>query len=393
MQGPPPQHPLSEEIAPHIEACQRRPYVWVVPYGSNTELESRQVEVVRRRDATQAYQLIPDMEPRPLSHGGPLWGHLHTGFILQRRRATAETTSSSYSPSTELLAVYEEPAPDAVQRVSIKKLIRQVVDKELRRQEGGLWYGENPYKEIYRMQSVGDDIHVLACIEALQDDKYLYIISPYCERGSLADACPLKPDGPVSIEAQARDIFRQMLKDIEYLHDEHHGGICHRDIDPGNFLVNRQGRILLNDLAMSFRIPPSGVVVHIGRFGKPPYWPPEIFKKEPFHAKQCDLWACVVTLFNLLTGHRPYLVPHPSDILFRYCIMARGLSQTLVNELVIEVLGETNPQQFLDVCNVAQSIMGLSPQVRELFENTLCLRPDQRWTIEHILNCEWMTMM
>ncbi len=49
-----------------------------------------------------------------------------------------------------------------------------MVDKELRRQEGGLWYGENPYKEIYRMQSVGDDIHVLACITGAGFDWILY---------------------------------------------------------------------------------------------------------------------------------------------------------------------------------------------------------------------------
>jgi hypothetical protein len=73
--------------------------------------------------------------------------------------------------------------------------------------------------------------------------------------------------------------------------------------------------------------------------------------------------------------------------------MARGLSRQFgTNELVSEVLGETTATEFLEVSTIAQKIMTLSPQVLELFEHTLALRPDHRWTREQVLECKWMTM-
>jgi hypothetical protein len=47
-------------------------------------------------------------------------------------------------------------------------------------QEG---YQEHPFREIHRLQTMGDDIHVLSIVEALQDRHYLYIVTPWCDGG------------------------------------------------------------------------------------------------------------------------------------------------------------------------------------------------------------------
>jgi serine/threonine protein kinase len=367
-----PQYPPHEELHPQIDACITHPQLWVIPNGF-TEPVLRPTEVVRRHNAEQTYQLIDGIAPRELSHGGPVWGYLYVAVVLPRRAHDL---------------IYQEPTAETVQRVVIKKFFRAVVDEELRQGSG-----ENPYKEVYRMQSIGDNFHVLGCIEALQDERYLYIIAPYCARKSLLEYIPLQPfpNTATTMEAHARELFRQILQDVEYLHERH--AICHRDIDPGNFLVSSEGRVMLNDLAMSIVFPPNCLVHPLPRCGKPPYWEPEILSQRPWYPKQCDLWACVVTLFNLLTGERLYYLPGPQDVLFRYCIMARGLSRQFgTNEMVSEVLGETTVPEFLKVSKIAQKIMTLSPQVLELFERTLALRPDRRWTREQVLECDWMTM-
>ena len=36
----------------------------------------------------------------------------------------------------------------------------------------------------------------------------------------------------------------QMVRSIHYLHSK---GICHRDVRPGNFLIDNKGRIVLSD--------------------------------------------------------------------------------------------------------------------------------------------------
>jgi serine/threonine protein kinase len=232
-----PQDPPREVFNPIIDECITHPQLWVLPRNGNNGPVFQQTEVVKRYNATQTYQIIDGIAPRELSHGGPVCGYLYVAAVLPRR-------------ADDLL--YEEPTAETVQRVVIKKLFKEVVHRELDRGSE-----EDPYKEIYRMQSIGDDFHVVGCTEALQDEQYLYIISPYCEGESLIEHSPLRP---IPNEAHARELFRQMLQDLEYLHEQH--AICHRDIDPGNFLVSRGGRVMLNDFAMSIPIPiPLGGLV------------------------------------------------------------------------------------------------------------------------------------
>ena len=241
---PQPQDPIHEEITPVLSHGQYRPEIYVVQQGQGgiPNPERRTVEVIRQPQssniaggADKAYQLIESFEPRPLSHGGPLWGYLFLGFILQRRSHDG---------------FYEQPTEQTVRRVIIKRLFKQVVDTDL--QHGSR---ENPYKEIMRMQQLagsGNDNcnnygfisdayannHVLGCIDAIiagENDKFLYIISPYCEKESLMQHVPLQPTESQSIESQGRHIYRQMLENIHYLHHNH--GICHRDVDPGVCIV------------------------------------------------------------------------------------------------------------------------------------------------------------
>ncbi|KAG7369025.1 serine/threonine protein kinase [Nitzschia inconspicua] len=370
---PVPQDPLPEHIEPIIHEAVSNPQIWVVPQGSARATPVfRQVFLCRRNQSTQAYQIIqpPAFQPVELSHGGPIWGYLFMGVLIPRRHDL----------------IYEEPIDDAyAQRVAIKRLDLRVVALEL--QNGSK---EDPFKEIYRMQTIGDNHHVLGIIEALQDDRYLYIITPWCEGGSLLTHIPLQP-GDLTLDQQARILFEQILENLHYLNRVK--GICHRDIKPGNFLVSGEGRVLLSDLAMSFQMPPGGLVNHIGQFGTPPYMLPEIAMRSPFDGSKCDLWASIVSLYNLVTG-LPFLyrIPHPDDILFRYCIMAKGLSRDMHNELVQEIIAEANPEDLMSLNTVAQRISSMSMNLLELFENALALDPDDRWTIEEVAACRWMQL-
>lgn len=376
MEEPFPQDPIPEQVNLNPDSFAEgiaSPQIWVIPQGSRQPV-FRPVFLSKRKEPQRAYQIIrpPAFQPIVLRHGGPVWGMLFMGVILPRR------------PDL----IYEEPAEHELQRVAIKRLKLIVVNSEL---QGGS--REDPYKEIWRMQMMGDNTHVLGLIEALYDENYLYIITPWCLGGSLVEHIPLQPTAQMSTEAQARVLFDQMLEDLRYLHDKYE--ICHRDISPGNFLVTGNGRVVLSDLAMSFRIPPGGFVNYIGRFGKPPFWVPEIYLKAPFDARRCDLWACTITLYSLITGFpKMYNLPHPNDLLFRYCIMARGLSPDLNNEMVQEVLGEmeVDGEWQSYVTSVRQSIATMSPPLLVLFGNTLNLFADRRWTCGQVMQSEWMTM-
>jgi serine/threonine protein kinase len=363
-----PQDAPEEVIAPNIAVGISKPEVWIIPHGS-TERIRRIVEVVRSQEAEQAYMRIESAGKMLLDHhaqDGQGWGCLFLGVLLPRVEE----------------GVFQEPDPTEKTLVAIKRLKRAAIYRELERGNH-----ENPEREICRMQSIGDNHHVLGCIEALQDDRYLYIISPFCSHGTLENRMQTGP----MLEIEARAIFSQVLQSLAYINHDH--GICHRDISPGNALVHNNGRVVLNDLAMSFRIPPGGLCNPMGRFGKSGYWPPEIYMDIPFNAYACDLWAAVVTLFNLVTGEVMYNFPHPDDNLFKYCVMAQGVSRNPTNELCREAMNEVNnPSQKTAIKRIARKIRSLTPNLKLLFENSLSMNPDDRWTLEDIRNCEWMRL-
>jgi serine/threonine protein kinase len=233
------------------------------------------------------------------------------------------------------------------------------------------------------MQTIGDNKHVLGCIEGLRDQKYMYIIMPFCHEESLVEWIPWKQGLP---ENQAREFFLQILENIMYLRSH---GICHRDLSPDNCLVYN-GRVVLTDLAMSFRIPPSGFVVPLGSFGKPAYLPPEVFFCLPFDPYACDLWSLAVILFNLLTGEILYQHPAPGNILFRYFILAGGLSNTPVNERTVELLMEVDDAERCSLQTIAEKCMGLSPDALTLLEGLLRVAPQKRWTTHEIRESAWI---
>jgi serine/threonine protein kinase len=385
-----PADPPHEEIAPVIHNAIDEPLIWVIPLGGN-QPELRRVFVSRLSgraetgddvDVHLAYQIFPPeaFQPIELRHGGPVWGYVYKGFIITRGADMH----------------FRDPAEHEARIVAIKCLDRAVVDAELANGSR-----ENPYREIYRMQTIGDNHHVLGIIEALQSKRYLYICTPWANIGSLSNISlvptsrpppRLQPEIPRELpveEERVRRIFRQMMEGLEYLHDT--CGICHRDIKPANFLVNNDGRVLLADLAMSFMIPPSGIVNHIGHFGTVPYWVPEILAGLPFDARGCDLWACMITLFTLVTGLPVlYRLPHFNDPMFLFAIMAGGLSRNMHNPLVQQVVDEATDDGLTLINEAAIRITNLTDELLDMFENTLRLDPNARWTRQDVLECEWM---
>ena len=151
-----------------------------------------------------------------------------------------------------------------------------------------------------------------------------------------------------------------------------------------------KGRVVFTDLAMAFRIPPSGYVVPMGGFGKPAYLPPEVFYNLPFDAYACDLWSSAVILFNCLVGEIMYEFPSPSNILFRYLILAKGLSNTPVNERTVEILMEADPADRSSLQSIAGKCMTLNPNILKLLEGMLRVSSQERLTMEDINRSAWM---
>mmetsp|Transcript_22683 Transcript_22683/g.56046 ORF Transcript_22683/g.56046 Transcript_22683/m.56046 type:complete len:385 (-) Transcript_22683:2090-3244(-) len=373
------QDPPQEQLNHFIGSCIPEPRVVnVLVEGSN---EIVQVEVfVAGMSYERVYMVADEIRPPTrIQHGGPDWGAVHYGYALERIQGNE-------------IPVFLFPA-DAADRflVAIKRLEKRIFEPLLARGATR----ENPYREIHRMQtpSLMDGGYVHPLVEALEDEHYLYIITPFADEGDLQGSIPLEPRENMPVELQAFQVYRQMLGAVNHIHNNPHirgqFGIGHRDIKPQNFFV-RQGGIYLADFAMSYPVPPGDMVNHMGGFGTPPYLPPEIAQEAPFSAIGCDLWACTVSLFNLVTGMPVYYMPLPTDLFFVFNIMARGLSNDPNSEMIEAVLEEADDVARDALRQMWQHIQGLSPPLRELLSNVLELAPDQRWNMQDVQNSAWM---
>lgn len=76
-------------------------------------------------------------------------------------------------------------------------------------------------------------------------DNKIYMVMEHVDGGPVMD--DKEEQEPLS-EEKARDIFRQLIKGLEYLH---YHGIVHRDIKPSNLLLTRTGLLKISDFGIS----------------------------------------------------------------------------------------------------------------------------------------------
>jgi len=96
-----------------------------------------------------------------------------------------------------------------------------------------------------------------------------------------------------------------VLAALEHAHEHH---VLHRDIKPENILVDNQGNVKLTDFGIAKMLDLDGVhatLVEGQLIGTPRYMAPEQLRGEPQDGR-CDVFACGVLLFELLTGRPPF---------------------------------------------------------------------------------------
>ena len=119
-----------------------------------------------------------------------------------------------------------------------------------------------------------------------------YLVLEYVEGKPLRG--PLPPD-------QAWTLARQIASALEAAHAK---GILHRDLKPGNILVNSSGAKLL-DFGLAKLLDDADATQTMGIAGTPLYMSPEQVEGKPLDTRS-DIFSFGVVLYELLTGRRPF---------------------------------------------------------------------------------------
>ncbi|MBL9020301.1 MAG: protein kinase [Myxococcales bacterium] len=145
--------------------------------------------------------------------------------------------------------------------------------------------------------------HCAAVLDVGTHDGKPYVVMDFItgeDLKSLIDKGPVPP-------ARAVEIVRQVLSGVAHAHEH---GIIHRDIKPANVLLSQKAGLGDHVKILDFGLArlqqeqttklTSGIVV-----GTPAYMAPEQIRGTQIDGR-CDLYACGVLLFELLTGHKPF---------------------------------------------------------------------------------------
>ena len=132
--------------------------------------------------------------------------------------------------------------------------------------------------------------------------------------------------GPLPV-AQALDAAGQVLSALEYAHAQ---GIIHRDIKPANMIMTAAGVVKLMDFGIAKAATDHGLTVTGTTVGSLYYMSPEQIQGTVKLAARSDLYSVGVTLYQLVTGRRPF------DGDSQYAIMAAHLEKAPVPPVVLD---------------------------------------------------------
>jgi serine/threonine protein kinase len=140
---------------------------------------------------------------------------------------------------------------------------------------------------------------------------------PYC-------AMEFAPGGTLGahldrIRADRRGAVRLMAKVARAVATMHAAGVLHRDLKPLNVLLGENDEPLVADFGLARRVGAESDLTYTGLpVGTRQYMAPEqTLGRHTDYTVSCDVWALGVTLFEVLTGQRPFADDTTTDLYHR----------------------------------------------------------------------------
>lgn len=143
-----------------------------------------------------------------------------------------------------------------------------------------------------------DHPHILRLYDHFIIGNQLYMILEYCPNGSLHDE--IKKTNGLSFERFV-SFGNQIVDALTYCHSRN---IAHRDIKPGNVLLDQCKKVRIADFGLSLKTVAGQLHRSFG--GSFVYTAPEIFQKKAHDPMMGDAWALGVMFATMISGSSPW---------------------------------------------------------------------------------------
>ncbi|HLY29227.1 MAG TPA: serine/threonine-protein kinase [Aggregatilineales bacterium] len=233
-------------------------------------------------------------------------------------------------------------------------------------------YRERFEREAKTMQALRHP-HIMPVQAWGEENGVLYLVMPYVRGPSVFDLLGRRRFSPLT----AWQILNPVAQALEYAHGR---GIIHRDIKPGNMLVEARSdtgnHLYLVDFGLS-KVAGMKTLTRSGvSLGTPYYMSPEQVLAKRI-SPQTDLYSLGVVLYELLLGRLPYTGDKAYDIALNHVREPVPLPHTLrpdfprpLEPVLLRALAKDPRDRFRSAeefrLEYAQAVQAIEPEARKI---------------------------
>ncbi|HEY0779310.1 MAG TPA: serine/threonine-protein kinase, partial [Gemmatirosa sp.] len=154
-------------------------------------------------------------------------------------------------------------------------------------------------QEARTAANLDDHPSVVRVYRAKEAQGLRYFVMKYVDGCSLDQL--LRSSGPLAPDLAAH-VVDQVALALQYAHEH---GVVHRDVKPGNILLDRAGGVVVTDFGIA-KVAEAEQLTRTGfAIGTPHYMSPEQWRVEPL-TPASDQYALGVVAYHLVTGEVPF---------------------------------------------------------------------------------------